>query len=72
MKQIEQAQRRVDMARYKAKNPSDPSLVHLSRQLEAMKQDLRDLIARKQEELASMGGAAEDASLHELKSRSVR
>ena len=55
MKEIDQVQRRVDMAHYRTRNPSDPSLVHPSRQLEAMKQDLRDLIARKQEELASVG-----------------
>ena len=65
MKEIEQVQRKVDMADYRTRNQSDPSLVHPSRQLEAMKQDLRDLIARKQEELASLG-ADEDTSLHEL------
>ena len=65
MKEIEQAQRKVDMADYRTRNRSDPSLVHSSRQLEAMKQDLRDLIARKQEELASLG-ADDDTLLHEL------
>ena len=55
MKEIEQVQRKVDMADHRTRSKSDPSLAHPLRQLEAMKQDLRDLIARKQEELASAG-----------------
>jgi len=68
MKEIEQVQRKVDMADYRTRSRSDPSLAHPSRQLEAMKQDLRDLIARKQEELASLGGD-DDTVLHELNGR---
>jgi capsular exopolysaccharide synthesis family protein len=64
MKEIEQAQLKVDMADYRTRNRSDPSLVHSSRHLEAMKQELRDLISRKQDEMGSMG--PEDGMLHEL------
>jgi capsular exopolysaccharide synthesis family protein len=68
MKEIDQVQRRVEMADYRTRAPSDPSLVHLRRQLDALKQDLHDLAARKQEEL---GGqirelGVEGATLQEL------
>ena len=66
MKEIEQAPAQGRHGRPSNAEPSDPSLVHSSRQLEAMKQDLRDLIARKQEELASLGADGDDTLLHEL------
>ncbi len=69
MKEIEQVQRKVDMANYRTRTRSDPQLAQPSRQLEAMKQDLRDLIARKQEELTKKARDEDtgDASLRELK-----
>jgi polysaccharide biosynthesis transport protein len=65
MKEIEQVQRKVDAADHRARSRSDPSLAHPARQLEAMKHDLRDLVARKREELASLG-ADDDTALHQL------
>jgi hypothetical protein len=69
MKEIEQVQRKSDQAKHETRNPSDPKLVHASQQLAAMKQDLRDLIARKREELRKkVRDEDKDAvSLRELK-----
>ena len=65
MNEIEQVQRTVDMANDRKENRNDPSLARTSRQLEVLKHDLRDLIARKQEELALLG-VDEDPALREL------
>ena len=65
MNEIEQVQRSVDMANDRKENRNDPSLVHTSRQLDVLKHDLRDLVARKQEELALLG-VDEDPGLREL------
>jgi len=66
MKEIDQAQRKADMAEVRAGNRTDPSLVPLARELETLKQDLREFIAWKQEELTLLH-AAEDPLLHELR-----
>jgi hypothetical protein len=47
MKNIDQIQQRVTQANYRVRFASDPSLVHLQRQLEIMKRDLKDLCERK-------------------------
>ncbi len=51
MKQIEQAQRKVEIEDYRTRSRADPSLIPAKRQLETMKQDFREIFARKQEEL---------------------
>ena len=65
MKEIDHLRSKVAMADYRTRNKNDPSLVHSSRQVEAMNQDLRDLIARKKEELTAVR-ADVDVSLQEL------
>jgi hypothetical protein len=65
MKNIDALQRKAEAAKYRAGSPSDPSLVHLSRQLEDLKKDLRDLINRKREELV-LQLPDEDPSLRAL------
>jgi capsular exopolysaccharide synthesis family protein len=51
MREIDQVQNKVDLAVYRARSRSDPSLVHLQRQLESMKQDFAELCGRKSAEL---------------------
>jgi capsular exopolysaccharide synthesis family protein len=53
IKDIDQVQQKVEMADYRARFRSDPSLVHLQRQLETMKQDLRVLCDQKKEALTA-------------------
>jgi RNA polymerase sigma factor (sigma-70 family) len=53
LKDIDQIQQKVEKANYRAQSRSDPSLIHLQRQLETMKQELRDLVDRKKDELTA-------------------
>jgi capsular exopolysaccharide synthesis family protein len=53
MKEIDQVQHKADMAGYRAKLKSDPSLRHALQQVETMKQDFQALIVRKKEELTT-------------------
>jgi hypothetical protein len=56
-KEIEQLQRRVDQADYQLRPPArtEPSVIHEARRLEALKEVLRVLIARKMEKLMAQG-----------------
>jgi RNA polymerase sigma factor (sigma-70 family) len=70
MVEIEQLQRKLEQAKLVTRTRADPSLVHSSRQLEAKQQELRDLIARRQEELGTQTRDQDkDASLRELESQ---
>jgi capsular exopolysaccharide synthesis family protein len=51
MKTMEQTQQKIELATYRARSRSDPSLVHMQRQLDDMRRDLRALCERKSEEL---------------------
>jgi capsular exopolysaccharide synthesis family protein len=51
MKNMDQTQQKIKWASDRTRSRSDPSLVHLQRQHDDMKQDLRELLDRKSEEL---------------------
>jgi hypothetical protein len=64
MKDVDELRRKTELTKSRA-NPSDPSLVHMARQLEDLKNELRDLTTRKSEELVLQQADA-DPSLREL------
>ncbi len=65
MKEIDDIQRKTDMVEVRTGNRTDPALVQLAREEETLKDDLRELIAEKQEEL-NLAHAGEDPLVHEL------
>jgi hypothetical protein len=65
LRDIDEVQRKLKLADYRARNADDPSRVHLSRQLETLKENLQNLVARKQQEIAAQPDSAEP-SLREL------
>jgi capsular exopolysaccharide synthesis family protein len=71
MREIEQIQRKVDMAKRRTRNTLDPSLVHAERQLDTMMRDFRTLVERKQVELESQfrGRHEGDEPLQQLRTQ---
>jgi hypothetical protein len=65
MVEIDELQRKVELAAARARSQADPSRVQMSQQLQEMKTQLRDLVDRKREELVAQG-VHEDSSLHDL------